>query len=419
MKILFVTPYNPASPSFGGALRIFHLLNQLCKYHDVTVAGFSEPGGDDKLVQEIPSLKDKVHFIDDSFLAIKEKWYQLTSLVSPHSHWYKAIQQSPLQKKIDMILEKEEFDFIQCEFPDIASHHFNSHAIKILDAHNVEYDNMQRMAQVKGNVLRKWYYRQESKKLKHDEINVCKKQGALFTTSDRDKTLFQKDVPEVPTFVIPNGVDLHYFQSTAGISEPHSIVFVGLMTYVPNYDGVTFFLDEIFPRILSKIPEATIYIVGKNPPTSISNRANKNIIVTGFVDDVRPYIEKAAVYVVPLRMGGGTRLKIVEALAMKKPIVTTHIGCEGIDVENRNTVLIADEPQHFADSVLELMRDHKLADQLTTNGYELVQQQYGWGSIGRKMDEAYRTLREMYNDQKNPSEKNKREGELTFQDFNH
>lgn len=417
MKILFVIPYNPANPTFGGALRIYHLLKQLCKYHDVTVTGFSEPGGGELLIQEIPSLKGKVHFVDDSFLAVKEKWYQFTSLFGSHCHWYRAIQNSPLQKTIDAILEKDEFDFIHSEFPDMASHRFDSDAIKILDAHNVEYDNLRRMVKVKNNPLRRFYYRHESEKLWLDEISICKQQDAIFTTSERDKKLFQKDVPDVPKFVIPNGVALDYFQSKGGATEPYSLVFVGLMTYVPNYDGITYFLDNIFPRILSQIPDAKIYIVGKNPPASISNRANNNIIVTGFVDDVRPYIEKSAVYVVPLRMGGGTRLKIVEALAMKKPIVTTRIGCEGIDVSDHETVLIADQPQEFADSVVELLRDRKLADRLTTSGYELARRQYGWDSIGQKMDEAYHTLSGMYRGQTTSSEKKKRKEQYAFDEF--
>lgn len=408
MKVLFVTPYNPAKPTFGGSLRIFHLLNQLSQIHDVTVVGFSEFGGDSLLENEIPSLKGKVHFVTYQGSVLKEKWYQFTSLFSSHCRWYKFVRFSPLQEIIDKILAQETFDFIHCEFPDIASHQFKSDAIKIMDAHNVEYDNLRRMAKVKHNPFRRFYYRHESEKLKYDEIAICKKQDAIFTTSERDKKLFQKDVPEVPKFVIPNGVDLDQFQPSDISPEPNTLVFVGMMTYVPNYDGVSYFLDEIFPRILSAIPDTKIYIVGKNPPASIRNQANDNIVVTGFVEDVRPYIDKSTVYVVPLRMGGGTRLKIVEALAMRKPIVTTSIGCEGIDVKDRENVLIADRPKAFAKSVIELLRDRKLANRLIRNGYELVCEKYGWTSIGIKLDEAYKSLSGMYPDRLSISEKEKR-----------
>lgn len=299
---------------------------------------------------------------------------------------------SPLQKKIDQILKTQEFDFIQCEFPDMAYHKFNSNALKVLDAHNVEYDNTRRMAKIKNKPLRRLYYQIEWKKMMRDELAMAHQQDAILTTSVRDKLLFDEQTPNIPKFVIPNGVDLSYFKPRDVEPEKHTLVFVGMMTYVPNYDGVLYFLDEIFPRILSVLPDAKIYIVGKNPPVAISKRANKNIIITGFVDDVRPIIQKASVYVVPLRMGGGTRLKIVEALSMKKPIVTTSIGCEGIDVIHRKSVLIADEPQQFADSVIELCRDRELANQLTKNGYELVYRNYGWESVGYKLDVAYRQL---------------------------
>ncbi len=411
MKILFVTPYNPANPTFGAALRIFHVLDQLCKFHDVTVVGFSATGGEDELVEQIPSLKGKVHFLYYHKSALKDKWNQFLAFLTPHSRGKRAIMHSPLQKLIDDILKTEEFDFIQCEFPDMAFHNFNSKALKVLDAHNVEYDNMRRMAKVKDRPLRRFYYRIESEKMKKDELEMAQKQDAIFTTSERDKLLFDKDTPEVPKFVVPNGVDLDYFRPTDIEPEKHTLVFVGMMTYVPNYDGVLYFLDEIFPRIISVIPDAKIYIVGKNPPASITKRANKNIIITGFVEDVRPYIHKASVYVVPLRMGGGTRLKIVEALSMKKPIVTTSIGCEGINVENRKSVLIADEPQKFADAVIELCRDRELANQLTHAGYDLVQQKYGWDSVGYKLDEAYKKLSSLSRNYEVPLENGIREHE--------
>lgn len=417
MKILFVTPYNPANPTFGGALRIFHILKQLSKKYDVTVTGFADPGGETLLAQQIPVLKSKIHFVKNPYSNFTDRWNQILSLFGSHCRWYRAIRLSPLQEVIDRILEGEEFDFIHCEFPDMAFHKFNCNAIKIMDAHNVEYDNLRRMAKVKNNPLRRLYFRHESEKLKRDEIDICKQQDAIFTTSERDKELFQKDVPGVPKFVIPNGVDLAYMKSSGVEPEKHSIVFVGVMTYVPNYDGILSFLDDIFPRIVSQIPDAKIYIVGNNPPASIISRANNHIIVTGFVDDVRPFIEKSSVYVVPLRMGGGTRLKILEAMALKKPIVTTSIGCEGIDVEHRETVLIADQPQAFADSVIELMRDRELANRLIQNGYELVCQKYGWDFIGKKLDETYKTLAGMCTPPEIKSAKKKRDKEYALDEY--
>ncbi len=412
MKILFVIPYSPATPTFGGALRIYHILKQVCKKHDVTVTGFCKPGEVQDLERQIPELRGKVHCIDEPYSTPHLRWKLVSSLFSRHSHWYMGIQSIQLQQMVDRILAEDKFDVIHCEFPAMAYFSFNGDAKKVIDCHNVEYDNFRRMSKINRDLIRKLYYRYESYKIRREELAVCSRQDAIFTTSKRDRELFDEDIPEVPKFVIPNGVDLEYFQSGETKPEEHALVFVGMMGYTPNYDGITYFLDKIFPRITSKVPDAKIYIVGKNPPASIVNRASSKVIVTGFVDDIRPYVHRSSVYVVPLRMGGGTRLKIIEAFAMKKPIVTTSIGCEGLDVKNGEHLLIADQPDRFAKSVIELMRDDKFADQLITEGYKLASRQYGWNTIGDRLDEAYTFLCEENRTSKNTGTNSERKSHV-------
>jgi glycosyltransferase involved in cell wall biosynthesis len=155
-----------------------------------------------------------------------------------------------------------------------------------------------------------------------------------------------------------------------------------------------YFLDEIFLLILKEIPDLKLYIIGSRPPKKLQQRASENVIITGFVDDVRPYVARASVYVVPLRMGGGTRLKVLEAMAMKKPIVTTSIGCEGIDVRHDESVLIADDPMTFARQVIELLRSQALRQRLVRNGYDVARTCYDWNTIGNRVEEAYATLRQ-------------------------
>lgn len=391
MKILYVIPYSPANPVFGGALRIYHLLTHLCKYHEVTVAGFSTPEEERELIKQFPSLAGKVHFVSNPHSDRPVRWSLVKYLFTSHSNWYQVSRSERLQEKLDQLLESEEFDFIQCEFPVMAMYRYNSSAIKIIDCHNVEYDNYKRMARVK-NILKKIFYRIESYKFYREEMEVCRKQDALLATSNRDISIFSQTLPEIPKYLIPNGVDTNYFRPFKTRPVPHSMIFIGMMKYVPNYDGVIYFLDEIFPKIQEIIPDATITIVGKNPPRTILKRANENIIVTGFVEDTRPYIEKSAVYVVPLRMGGGTRLKITEALAVKKPIVSTSIGCEGIDVVDGESIMIADHPEDFAAKVVEMFLDPDKVDDITNAGYELVKNHYQWERIGFKMEEAFKEL---------------------------
>lgn len=390
MKILYLFPYNPVNPTFGGALRIYHILRHLCKHHDVTVAGFSTPEDEVRLINEFPSLAGKTHVVPPHNVSSPIRWNLISSLFSQHSNWYRASRSPLLQMKIDSLLERESFDIIQSEFPIMAMYRFRSDAKRVLDCHNVEYDNFLRMSRT-PNLLKKIFYRQEAAKFRREELGICRQQDALFVTSERDISLFDTTIPEIRKFLVPNGVDMDYFTPFDAQPISHSLVFVGMMKYLPNHDGILYFLDHIFPKVLQKYPDATITIVGKNPPRSIRHRASDQVIVTGFVEDTRPYVEQASVYVVPLRMGGGTRLKILEALSMKKPIVSTSIGAEGIDVEDGTSVLLADQPVPFADAICELFEDSERITQLTSNGFKLAEN-YRWESIGERMEDAYRTL---------------------------
>lgn len=391
MNVLYLMPYNPVNPTFGGALRIYHLLTHLCKHHDVTVAGFSNPEQEKLLIEDFPELKGKTHFVRSKYSDTDNRLTLIKSLFTTHSHWYLNSRSDELQKILNRLTSEKNFDIIQSEFPALAMYNFNTPAKKVIDAHNVEYDNFRRMTKVK-NPLKKLFYHLEAFKFYREETDVCSRQDALFATSERDISIFNKSVPNTPKYLIPNGVDPNYFKPFTAPPKPHSMVFVGMMKYVPNYDGMNYFLDEIFPKILDRYPDATITIIGKNPPESLAQRAGKNIIITGFVEDTRPYIRDASVYVVPLRMGGGTRLKILEALAMKKPIVTTSIGCEGIDVVNRESAMISDTPQGFADAVIELFSKEELCKKITETGYSLMNDNYRWESIGMQMSKAYEEI---------------------------
>lgn len=389
MKILYLLPYNPVPPTFGGAIRIYHILNSLAQTHDVTVAGFGDQEDRKSITEEFPGLRNKIHLVDRPNGRFHIAKSYIHSLISGHSHWYCQLQSEELQSLINELVEENDFDIIHSEFPVLAGYDFNTNAVRILDSHNVEYDNFQRMAEGRINLFRKLYYWLESRKFYREEIKTVSRQDAVLVPSRRDAVLYDADVPHVPKYIIPNGVDLDYFERGNVSPEPYSMVFVGMMKYLPNEDAMNFFLDEIFPRIREKIPKAKIYIVGSNPDSSLKSRQNKNIEVTGFVDDVRPYIDRSSVYVVPLRMGGGTRLKILEAMAMQKPVVTTNIGCEGLGLENKNTALIADDPDEFADSVVELLRNRELASRLRIKANKLVRKKFSWDTVGSRLQEVY------------------------------
>jgi len=193
--------------------------------------------------------------------------------------------------------------------------------------------------------------------------------------------------------VVPNGVDTKFFNKNDKVEqEPYTMVFTGAMGYLPNQDGIMFFLDEIYPLIKNEIPEAKIYVVGSRPPERLQKYATDDVIITGFVDDVRPYIDRSSVYVVPLNMGSGTRLKVLEAMSMEIPIVSTSIGCEGIEIKDGENILVRNEPQEFANAVIELMRNKKLSNDLVKEGYELVKTKYDWSVVCKGIDRAFSEL---------------------------
>lgn len=393
MKILNVMPYSPVPPDFGGALREYYLLKSLASNHEVTVLTY---GSEDQLEifnEEFGHLVKDVYMLPEPWERNYRRLAQFYSMWSSESYFQNNNCSYEMQKKIDDLLSEKDFDAVHCEFSVMGNYDFSDNIIRIMDTHNVEYENYRRMWKKTESKFRKWFYYNEYKKVYREEIQTLQQQDVIFSTSDQDRKIMKKDVPEVPNYVVPNGVDTSFFVPSDSVGvEPYSMVFTGMMAYTPNHDGMFYFLDKIFPLIKKEIPEAKIYIVGKRPPEALKKRTSDSVVVTGFVDDVRPYVWRSNVFVVPLRMGSGTRLKVVEALSMKKPVVSTSIGCEGIDVTDGESILIEDNPESFAQSVIQLMENRDLCSRLVENGYNLVKQHYDWNVVGEKMLDVYEDL---------------------------
>lgn len=391
MKVLQIIPYLPTPPTSGGALRMYHILKYLTRHHDVTVAGFYDKGDVENFKAEFPGLSGKMHFIERNHFRYR-RLIQLYSLLTDHSYWYNWAQSKELENVVRSLVNKEDFDIILGEFASMGHFDLDTDAIRIMDAHNIEYDNFRRMSTLDWSFIRKKFYEREYEKCLKEEVEAFKRHDAIFATSQRDADIIGNHVDDIPRFVIPNGVDSSYFTPGETESEPFSMVFTGAMKYVPNYDGVIKFLDEIFPLIKKQVPGAKMYVVGSNPPSQLKAYESESVTVTGFVDDVRPYIDKASVFVVPLYMGSGTRLKVVEALSMQIPVVSTSIGCEGIDVSDGEHLIIRDNSAEFADAVVDLFENHDLRRKLISNGDKIVQEKYDWRIIGQSIEEAFYKL---------------------------
>jgi glycosyltransferase involved in cell wall biosynthesis len=392
MKILQILPYSPVRPTFGGALRMHHLLRMLVARHEVTVIAYGEEGEARQYHEEFGSGLKAVHIVPHRWANRYRRLGQVFAFWSKHSYFYSAAMSSVMQETIRRVLRDEAFDIVQTEFASMGCFSLATDAVKILDSHNIEYDNFRRVWLKTRSPFRKLHYYDEYRKFAWEEIANYRNQDALFLTSARDKELIDCSLPDMPKFVVPNGVDASYFTPSPQEPEPFSLVFTGAMSYFPNNDAAVYFLDNVFPLILREIPEAKFHIVGIQPPKELLKRNSSNVVVTGYVDDVRPYVYRSSAFVVPLRMGGGTRLKVLEAMAMRKPIVSTSIGCEGINVRQEESILIADDPETFARSVVRVLRDAELRRRLTEAGYELMKNEYEWEVIGRSVDRIYQEL---------------------------
>ena len=392
MKILHLSPYVPVPPNFGGALRVYHLLKGLSRSNEVTFLTFGYENQKPALEENFGSFLKAIHIVQPTWAWNYRRLAQFYSLFTPNSFFSLFTKSDEMQRLINKILSEDNFDVIQMEFPIMGIFDFESDAVKILDEHNVEYDNFYGMWKHAKTPIRRLHYMSEYKKSYKEEIASCKKMDAIFVVSNRDKQILDKEVPSIPKYLVPNGVDTLYFKPSGEVPEPYSLVFTGMMAYVPNYDGMLYFLDEIFPLVLKKIPQAKIYIVGNRPPKELERRASGNVIITGYVDDVRPYVRRASLYVVPLRMGGGTRLKVLEALAMKKPVVTTSVGCEGIDVSDNESVIIRNNPAEFAKSIIEVLKNRDMQKSLGEKGYETINSVYDWNVVSRRLEGSLKSV---------------------------
>jgi len=244
------------------------------------------------------------------------------------------------------------------------------------------------MCLAESSALRRAYNWIEYRKFKREEVATWRHVSACVTTSTREEEIIKR-VVTTPTLTVPNAVDVAYFRPSDTVPDPNAIVLTGLMKYRPNVDAAIYFVNEILPKILAVRPNAIFYAVGGEPPEDVTRLAGPNVVVTGTVPDVRPYVHKASVIVVPLRMGGGTRLKVLEGLSMRKPMVSTSLGCEGIDVEHGRHLLIADDANLFATAVLDVLDKPPLAESLATAGRELVERKYMWESVVQDLEGLY------------------------------
>jgi glycosyltransferase involved in cell wall biosynthesis len=282
----------------------------------------------------------------------------------------------------------------------------NTRVPVVLFEHNVEYLIWQRLASLESRPVRKTLFELEWRKLRLREGEACAQADLTIAVSDEDKKRLAQLAPNARFATIPTGVDTSYFKPNGRREIPARLVFTGSMDWHPNEDAVIYFSEAILPRIRTYVPEISLTVVGRNPSARLREVADRaGIMVTGTVDDVRPYIDEAALYVVPLRAGSGTRLKIFEALAMGKAVVSTTVGAEGLSVTPGRDVVLADEPDDFAASVISLLHEPAERRMLGEAGRTLVETHYSWAQVTSDFETCCKSVVADYEHTRNTAER--------------
>jgi glycosyltransferase involved in cell wall biosynthesis len=321
---------------------------------------------------------------------------QMRSLLSMNSYEHLQVKsRRDFQEQIDAHLASESYDVVQVEFANMASYHYarrSKNQILVLDEHNIEYDLQRRTAGSAEGAFRKVYNSVNWRKLGREERAAWRRFDGVVLTSVRDAQLLKTTAPNTRTAVVPNGVDVEQFKPAPLAPLEDQLLFFGANNYFPNHDALLYFIDEILPKVVAQRPNAKLSIVGPGVHASILARQSRHVEVVGFVDDVTPYLDRASAVVVPLRIGGGTRLKIVEAMAKSKAIISTRIGAEGIDVTHDRDVLLGDTPGEFAAQVVRALSDRALAQRLGEQARKLAEQRYAWTAVVSQLVRFYGQL---------------------------
>jgi sugar transferase (PEP-CTERM/EpsH1 system associated) len=397
LKILWVKAGGLLPLDTGGKIRSYHMLGKLSCRHDVTFFTFYAEHANDSH-GELGRLFTRV--ISYSLPVSRSKSFGDLANYARHffsGQPYQIVKycQAKVAVALRELLKRETFDLIVCDFLVAAGIiPWNLPCPKVLFTHNVEALIWKRHFEVTRSPLWKAISWREWRTTARAERRYLNLADHVLTVSDADRDCFARLIERAKITVIPTGVDVNFFQPAAGEEQLNALVFTGSMDWMPNEDGVFYFVEKILPRIRNQVPDIALLVVGRRPSARLLelSRATAGMQVTGAVEDIRPYVLRGSVYIVPLRVGSGTRLKIFEAMAMGKAVVSTSIGAEGLPVRPGRDIMIADSPDEFALAVVGLLQDHARRGRLGRAARELVVQGHTWDSVGYQLESVLETV---------------------------
>lgn len=399
MKVLWLSHLVPYPPKGGVLQRSYNLLKQASSWAEVDLVALrqrSMQSTNDALEEALDNLRAVCHFVttfdiptDGSGLAWTAMTVANLARRRPYdSAWLKS---RALAGFIRARVDWARYDVVHVDTIGMIQYVPAVHRHRVvLNHHNVESHMMARRACRESNPFRKLYFWLDSRKLDRLERLVCPQVGSNVVVSALDAERLRSNAGPVRTDVVDNGVDTDYFVPKTPPGTGDGLVFAGGMSWYPNREAMDYFVREIWPRVKESRPTLPATIVGRHPSPAVRQAGqNHGVEVTGWVDDVRPYLDRAAVYVCPILDGGGTRLKILDALAMAKPLVATRMAVEGLELEEGKHYVRAESPGQFETQIERLLDQPELRRTLAMNGRRLVEDRYSWSAIGKKMKAAY------------------------------
>jgi glycosyltransferase involved in cell wall biosynthesis len=400
MKILFVSTNVPVPPNNGQAIRCLSILQGLASYgHAITFISFSNR----KIDEELPLLSSccgKVIILQKELtnLSLTSDYLaRVLCMLSFKPYSVQRFRSEKMEKRIGEELNKK-FDLVLCDGMYALVNIPSTNIPILLNCHNIEHVLYRRYSRVEKNLAKKCYARIESHFMYRAEFQSMERVTSAMTCSDMDRGMLKEMCPRLRVWVVPNAVDTDVLiPDKAAIPDDWDkpvLLFQGGMDWYPNRDAVEFFVQTVLPRIRIEFPTAKFIVAGRNPPPDFVASFSKdgNIEFTGTVPDMLPYLYRATVVVVPLRIGGGTRIKILEACATGKPVVSTTIGAEGLELTPGNQIILADEPEAFAQTIIDLLKDRARREELGRSARVVVVEKYSQKGVGKRLQDAITDL---------------------------
>jgi sugar transferase (PEP-CTERM/EpsH1 system associated) len=386
----------------GGKLRTWHLMRQLARHHAITFLSYADPEQPREDIEGMREVASEVVTIPRRDPAKGTGAFYLDAarhLIDARPYAVAKYESREYRRALLDALARTSYDLIVCDFlPPAVNMPQQLPCPVVLFTHNVEAEIWRRHAETAGSAIERGLLAAQHRRMLRFEDRTIRRFDGILAVSNAARDTFGRLYPGAaarPIHVVPTGVDTAFFAPAGDAPEAaspaasRSLIFTGSMDWLPNEDAMAFFCRDILPLLRSEEPDVTISIVGRAPTPAVRRLASEHgVTVTGRVDDVRPYMRDAAVYVVPLRIGGGTRLKIFEAMAMAKAVVSTTVGAEGLPVTAGEHLLIADEPRGFARGVVRLLRDIDKRRAVEQAARQLVVSKYDWSVVAGDLEEA-------------------------------